>query len=307
MQVNLYSWAQNLHRCRMTWDDLELLRRIVDAGTLTQAGRALGVDQTTAARRLARIERQLGMTLFDRIGGRLVATPVLAGAMEHLKAMAEAAHRSQAALRHTKAALDGRVRISSLSFVLTHVLAPMVGRLHDAHPLITLDFVSEARNVNFERREADISIRLARPTDEQAIARRLGAVRFRLYRAAGAAHAGAPVVRYDDAFAHLPEMQLLDRLRPKARVVLKSGQLEVLIEAAVALGGELMLPEPVGDGEPRLMRAGDAEAVADRELFLLIHPDRRRADNVAAVVRWIEAAFREHPGLVTGSRPARRG
>ncbi|WP_163071419.1 LysR family transcriptional regulator, partial [Acinetobacter baumannii] len=101
----------------MTWDDLELLRYIVDAGTLTQAGRALGVDQTTAARRLARIEGQLGMTLFDRIGGRLVATPVLAGAMEHLKAMAEAAHRSQAALRHTKAALDGRVRISSLSFV----------------------------------------------------------------------------------------------------------------------------------------------------------------------------------------------
>ncbi|WP_204276897.1 hypothetical protein, partial [Escherichia coli] len=70
-------------------------------------------------------------------------------------------------------------------------------------------------------------------------------------------------MRYDDAFAYLPEMQLLDRLRPKARVVLKSGQLEVLIAAAVALGGELMLPEPVGDGEPRLMRAEDTEAVAE--------------------------------------------
>ncbi|MFX7740027.1 LysR family transcriptional regulator, partial [Acinetobacter baumannii] len=57
----------------MTWDDLALLRCIADAGTLTQAGRSLGVDQTTAARRLARVEKQLGVTLFDRIEGRLVA------------------------------------------------------------------------------------------------------------------------------------------------------------------------------------------------------------------------------------------
>ncbi|WP_170181837.1 LysR family transcriptional regulator [Phreatobacter stygius] len=291
----------------MTWDDLELLRRIVDAGTLTQAGKVLGVDQTTAARRLARVERQLGVTLFDRIDGRLVATPALAAAIDHLTVMADAARQSEAALRHTKAELDGRVRVSSIGFVLTGVLAPALGAFHAAHPRITLDFVAETRNASFERREADISLRLARPVGDQAIAKRLGAVRFRLYRAGAGATAGRPVVRYDDDLAHVAEMQALDRLRPRALVALRSGRLDVLAEAAVALGAELMLPELVGDGDARFLRASDEEATAERELFLLVHPDRRRTVSVAAVVQWIEATFRERFARPNGGAPPGRG
>ncbi|MFZ1962456.1 MAG: LysR family transcriptional regulator, partial [Roseiarcus sp.] len=57
------------------WADLELVQRIARAETLSGAARALGVDQTTASRRLAALERRLGATLFDRVGGRLAPTP----------------------------------------------------------------------------------------------------------------------------------------------------------------------------------------------------------------------------------------
>jgi DNA-binding transcriptional LysR family regulator len=282
----------------MGWDELELLQRIAEAGTLSQAGRALSVDQTTASRRLARVEARLGVTLFDRIDGRLVATPALAAALDHLRTMAQAAHQSEAALRQIKREFDGQVRLSSVGFVLAHLLAPALGRFHAAHPRIVLDFVAEARNASFERREADISIRLARPTDETAIARRLGAVRFRLYRARSAGEA-APLVRYGEDLAHVAEMQLADRLRPGAPVALRSGQIEVLIQAALALGGEVMLPELVGDAEALMMRAPEDEA-AERELFLLIHPDRRRNASVAAVVAWVEEACRRGLGAPAG-------
>jgi DNA-binding transcriptional LysR family regulator len=54
------------------WDDFELLERIREAGTLSGTARALGVHQTTAARRLAALERRLGSALFARIEGRFV-------------------------------------------------------------------------------------------------------------------------------------------------------------------------------------------------------------------------------------------
>ncbi|MCZ0736220.1 LysR family transcriptional regulator [Phreatobacter sp. AB_2022a] len=275
----------------MTWDDLELLRCIADAGTLTQAGRILGVDQTTAARRLARVERQLGVTLFDRIDGRLVATPALAAAREHLAVMADAARQSEAALRQTKAELDGRVRISSTGFVLAHLLAPDLAAFHAAHPRIVLDLSAETRNVSFERREADISIRMARPAEGEALARWLGLLRLRLYRA-GDGEGAAPLMRYEEDLAHVPEMRVLDRIRPQAQVVARAGHLDILAEAAVALGAEVMLPEALGDADPRFRRVDDPAAVADRELFMMIHPDRRRSVSVSAVVAWIETVCR---------------
>ncbi len=59
------------------WADLELAQRIARAGTLSGAARALGVNQTTASRRLAALERRLGVALFDRVGGRLAPTSAL--------------------------------------------------------------------------------------------------------------------------------------------------------------------------------------------------------------------------------------
>lgn len=280
----------------LTWDDLELLDRIAATGTLTAAGRALGVDQTTASRRLARIEKHLGITLFDRIDGRLVGTSALADAQASLRAMAEAAGRAEAALRRTRAELEGRVRVSSVGFVLTHVLGPELPVLRQAHPRLSIDLVAENRNASFERREADLSLRLGRPQDEPAIVRRLAAVRFRLYRG-GAGEGAVPVMRYDD-LPDLPEMRFLDALRPGAAVALRANRLE-LLQAGAAAGGEAVLPEIVGDADPRLGRVETTPAAIERELFLLVHPDRRRVPSVASVLDWIEQAVANRLKVVT--------
>ena len=50
------------------WADLELLEKTRAAGTLSGGARALGVDQTTASRHLAALERRVGATPFARRG-----------------------------------------------------------------------------------------------------------------------------------------------------------------------------------------------------------------------------------------------
>ncbi len=96
-----------------------------------------------------------------------------------------------------------------------------------------------------------------------------------------------PVVRYGDELCETPEMQALRAARPQAKVAFRSNRLDVLIEAALALGTEIMLPEPIVRGDPRFaLVAEPGQAVAARPLYLMIHPDRVATPSVAVVAAW---------------------
>ena len=75
-------------------------------------------------------------------------------------------------------------------------------------------------------------------------------------------------------------------MRPGARAALTVDRLDILIEAAAALGAELMLPEVSARRDPRFVFADDA--VATWPIFRLVHADRARAPSVAAATRWID-------------------
>ena len=271
-----------------SWADLELAQRIASAATLSGAARALRVDQTTAARRLAALERRLGATLFDRVGGRLAPTPALAGVLDRLRSMDEDAAVALAALRRSEAEMRCEVRIDSVGLVLTHILAPALPTFRRGHPGVALSLHADDRNARFDRREADIAVRLGRAADDAALTRKIGELRFRLCRAIGAGGDAPPIVRYGETLSHLPEMRLLDQVRPGARAAVQADRLDVLIEAALALDGEVMLPEALARRDARFAFVDDA--VAKRDVFRLVHSDRARAPSVAAAARWVDDA-----------------
>lgn len=274
------------------WMDLALLDAIIGTGTLAAAGRRLGVDQTTASRRLARIEKRLGSRMFDRIDGRLVPTPVLGAALGSISTLSEAARLAETVLLDKKSELDGRVRISSIGFFLAHVLAPKLASLHAEHPALRVDLVAEDRSVSFEQRETDVAVRFAAPGEDSAVMRRLGSMPFGLYRPVAGPEAPNLVVRYGEELDYVPEMRALERLRPNSMTILRSNRLDILIEAACSLGAELMLPELLARADPRFVRSAEPCPEASRVLYLLVHADRRGSPSVAAVISWITTAFR---------------
>jgi DNA-binding transcriptional LysR family regulator len=276
------------------WDDLELLERIRAAGTLGGAARALGVDQTTASRRLSALERRAGAKLFARLDGKLVATAPLASIADRLRAMSELAAASAAILKDETIDMRANVRVTSVGFLLVHALAPALGAFQSAHPGVSLEFIADDRPLSFEHREMDVALRLGPKAEDSTRIKRLGEVGFRLCRPAALAGKDAaelPVVRYGDDLLDLPEMRALARARPQAQVAFKSSRLDILIEAALALGAEIMLPERVAERDPRFAPLAETEATASRPAFLMTHPDRATTPSVVAVASWMAATL----------------
>lgn len=277
----------------LDWADLQLLALLAEEGTLAAAARRLHVDQTTASRRLARLEETLGTALFDRIDRRLVPRPALAARLADLEAVAGIAERVVAALRDERLRLTGRVLISAVDLLATDLLAPAIGRFRAGHPGVRLEIDTEERNVSLGAREADIALRLARASDDTALTRRLALLDFAFYGPAGDdGRTRLPIAAYGDRLAHLPERRWLAEHHGGEEIAFHANRAGALIEA-VAAGHRAVLPMVVADADPRLVRLGGAEPVVTREVWLLVHPERRHDAAVIAALDWIETTLRQ--------------
>lgn len=271
---------------RENWEGWQTLLVALDSGTLSGAAARLRVDATTIGRRLARLESLLGRRLLTRRAGRLEPT-VACRAL--LPSLAEAARR----LAEARDLVAGGVakaprrpvRITSLAFLSDHLLAPQIRFL--AGPHLAIDLLSEDKNVNVARREADLALRLGPPQGARKGARQLGWVRYAVYAANDVDPARLPWAALDAAMAPLPEVRFVEAAATSGGIQFRAGKLQTL--AAIAAGGaaRVVLPHLIGDRHPRLQRCGPA-AVLKRPLWLIGEPERLRTPQVAAVFGRIE-------------------
>lgn len=270
------------------WDDLRLALVAAEEGSAAGAARRLGIDQTTAARRLARLEQILGLALFDRVERRLVARPALTAAIADLRVMVEAARRATARLADERHRLEGHVVVSTVELLATRWLAPALATFRAAHPRVRLTLDLSDANVSIAHGEADVAIRLARPSGDEALTRRLGALAFDLYGPAGhPAPETLPLAAHGDALARLPERRWLAEHLAAAPIAFRADTAAALAEAAAA-GHRALLPRLLGDADPRLARLAPPADPPTREVWLMIDPERRRDPAVAATVAWID-------------------
>jgi len=273
----------------INWNDLRVVLAICREGTLGGAGRVLGVDQTTVTRRLTALERALDARLFDRREGRLV--PTAAG--EQVIDRAEKAEAELAALERDVAGRDarpgGQVRVTAVPTIANRLLAVHAGSLFEQFPEIRLDLIAEPALLSVTRREADIAIRLARPTEDGMIARRLGRMLYAVYMKRGLDPEALPWITYEESFSGIPQARWIAREGKKPLSPLKVNDGEPILQAARQGLGRTLLPLFVGAADPDLQALSGA--VTGRDVWLVVHPHVRRSARVEATVDWIDGIF----------------
>src|SRR6516162_3296792 len=125
----------------MNWDDLRIVAAIRDEGTFAGAGARLRIDETTVGRRLRRIERTLGVRLFEAADGLRKPTAQCERVLAHVHAMA--GHVAEIArVGESLPGLSGRFRVATTNAMAEEMLSPRVAGLLTKHPGLSLQFLT---------------------------------------------------------------------------------------------------------------------------------------------------------------------
>lgn len=144
--------------------------------SLSGAARALNLTQPTVGRHVDALEQALGLSLFTRSQAGLEATDAAAALVPYAEAMASAAAALQRAASGGAAEDRGAVRITASEMIGIEVLPPILSKFREAHPRVAIELTISNRTEDLLRREADIAVRMVRPTQDALLTRRVGSI-----------------------------------------------------------------------------------------------------------------------------------
>jgi len=307
------------------WDDARVLLALLQARTLSGAGRRLGVNASTVSRRLEALETALGARLFDRTPDGARPTALAEQLGPHAEAMERAAAGLALTAQGRETVAEGDVRLTAPPGVAEFVVAPALPRLLKRHPRLRVVLDASVGYADLTRREADIALRLARPTAGDLVARRVGVADGGLYgapryvRELGVLQTlgAARWITWGEDLAHLPPARFVADLVPAERVVLRTSHMGSMVAAAAAGLGLLVLDQPMGVAcglapvtlDARLRRSLPSMEAAS-EAWLVAHRALRDVPRIAAVWDFLGEELTRlglHAGAVASAAVQPRG
>lgn len=184
----------------MDWDKLRVFHAAAEFGSFTRAADALDMSQSAVSRQVSAIERELSVPLFHRHARGLMLT-------EQGEILFRAAHEMLIKLDVVRGQLmESRDKPSGTLRVTTTVglgSTWLTDRLHDfveQYPDINLQLILENEELDLSMRQADVAIRLQKPSQPDLVQRRLFTVHFHIYASRG----------YLDRFGEPRSLEALD-------------------------------------------------------------------------------------------------
>lgn len=237
--------------------EMQVFTRVVDSGSFSAAGKALGLSASAVSKLVTRIEERLGVLLFQRTTRALTLTS------EGQRYYARCVHiladieDVESGLSQDTAAPQGLLRVSASIPFGTHRLLPLVAAFRARYPGIRLDLSFTDRLADLQREAVDVAIRMGPLPDASFHARPLG--RFRRAVVAAPAYlerAGTP--RHPDELARHDCLTFNFRRSASAWPFRIDGQL-----AEQAVGGSIL----ANNGETVRQLALDGHGIARLGLF----------------------------------------
>lgn len=275
------------------------LLAIARHGSATKAARALGTTPTTVLRHLEAMEVALGARLFDRLPSGLVPTPALELVLPWAEQAAAATMAMSREVGQLEARPSGLVRLAAPPVFAGHFLVPALGALIDAYPELRLELASAQAVVDLAQREADLAVRVVRPTQGDLVLKEL--YRFGLVVVAAPALLRGrsplkltelPWATWPEPLGHIPEAAWLRAHVPEPKVVLRSSNLSDLLRAAQVGLAATVVAEPIAAAAGGLVKVPvrGVERTGG-SLWLVAHRALRSVPRVAAVWDWALGLF----------------
>lgn len=301
------------------WELYRSYLAVLTEGSLSGAARALGVTQPTIGRHISALEAALGLVLFTRSQQGLLPTDAALALRSYAQAMGHAAAALVRAADAQGDGVRGTVRVSASEAIGLEVLPPILARLQEAHPALTVELVLSNRVHDLLQREADIAIRMTEPRQDALVARRVGAVELGLYAHPDyLAHHGTPatlaelaehrLVGFDEETAFVRSAQKSFPAWRRERFAVRSDSDVAQLAFMRAGGGIGICQEGLALRAPVLVRVLPRQFRWDLETWVVMHEDLRHSPRCRATFDALWAGLRQYldPGEGRSRKAQRR-
>lgn len=298
------------------WDDVPLFLALFRERNLTAAARRLGLDASTASRRLAALEETTLTRLFDRTRLGLAPTEAAEKMLAAAEEMERAALKLASAAQLHEVGVEGVVRISAIPGLADTHVAPRLHLLLARHPGLRLELDVRNQVTDLTRREADLALRSIRPQSGELVMKKVATYRWLAMASTERARAlgtlrswdDAPWITWDDDLAHIPLARWVAKHASGAPPVLRTSSMLSQVAAVRSGLGVALLDEyapTVHEGLAPVRYARALGASASQwpvdDLWLVGHAALRDTPRVAAVWDFLVEMF----SLATATRPPR--
>ena len=272
------------------WDDLRYFLAVSDRGSISGAAQFLKVNHSTVLRRLASLEKRLGVRLFERLPSGYVITQSGEELRDELRGVNDQIEAAQRHLSGRDRGLSGVIRITSTDTLVAGLLMPFLAEFRALHPAIQIQCVSNNTFLSLTRREADVAIRPSNTVPENLVGRRAGRIRTAVYGSRGYLKKNAKKkelgqydwIAPDDSLAHLKQAKWMRQHVAPERIAITLDSLLGMADAVRHGMGVGLLLCLLADDERDLLPLTEPIEDLDTDVWILIHPDVRRVPRIKA-------------------------
>ena len=278
------------------WNDLKAFLAVARGGSTLAASKALGVNQTTVARRIESLEHDLGFKLFERgqTGSRLTE------AGEVMIPDAESVERAAIKFSNTAAGqlrgAEGGLRLTTNELVANSMVIPALPEFRKAYPNLQVDLVITDRSMDLENGEADLAIRTSKALAESdLVARKICDHDMALYCSRDYASRRGTPASYEELKDHdlidvtvemgeMPAATWMMRHSGGKQPITRSNSMGSLVQAVKAGLGIGALPCTIGDVDHHLLRCSDIIEEARVSSWLVTRRELKDTPRVRAFI-----------------------
>lgn len=292
----------------LSWDEFRLVKAIADSRSLVGAAERLALNHSTIFRRLAAIEKSLGLRLFER--SRTGYQPTAAGEemIEIASGIDESILEFERRISGRDVQPSGELRVTSVDSIGAYLMPPMLRKFRERYPAVLVDLLLSPQLLNLSRRDADIALRATNQPPETLIGRRLCAIKWGLYcarpmleRFEGRIVEDAPWISFSDNFGAAASKRWIEKAVPAKRIVCRMNTVVGMAELIAAGVGAGLLPRYIGDQRRDLARMEQDLPDLDIGFWILTHPDLRHSARVRAFMDFVGNEIVKSRRLIEGA------
>lgn len=187
----------------LDWNLVRSFLAALECGSLAAAAKQTGISQPTLGRHIDELERSLSVILFER--GRMGMMPTNAGLKigEAAKEMQIASAALTMAASGSSQRIGGTVRITASEIVSTYILPGIIADMLVDLPQIEIELAPTNAVENLLQRDADIAVRMVRPTQNDLIARQVNTMSMGIYAHENYLAKSNSVDGFEDLLSHV--------------------------------------------------------------------------------------------------------